>query len=107
MDPVGVEPISAGLQGQLASRVHASPKFFVALSGLEPEFPTWKASELNQLFYSAIFFSGQDGIRIHDLLIASQTFYQTELQAHNILVDTYGIRTHDVLRAKQTFYQLN
>ena len=40
VDPVGVEPISAGLQGQLASRVHASPKFFVALSGLEPEFPT-------------------------------------------------------------------
>ena len=53
MDPVEIESTSAGLQSQLASLDHANPYSLVALSGLEPEFPTWKAGELNQLFDSA------------------------------------------------------
>ena len=40
VDPERIELFTAGLQGQLASLDHASPKFFVALSGIEPEFPT-------------------------------------------------------------------
>ena len=43
------------LPGKRSTNWTNGPWFLVALSGLEPEFPTWKASELNQLFDSAEF----------------------------------------------------
>ena len=43
--------------------------FLVALSGLEPEFPTWKAGELNQLFDSAEFFVDPMRIELTTLVL--------------------------------------
>ena len=52
MDPVVFETTTSRLQGGCSAKLSYEP-MLVALSGLEPEFPTWKAGELNQLFDSA------------------------------------------------------
>ena len=57
-------------------------KFLVALSGLEPEFPTWKAGELNQLFDSAEIFMDTYRIRTDALWVQTKDT-STILMAQN------------------------
>ena len=90
MDPERIELFTAGLQGQLASLDHASPKlkltllistrlidFQLAHTGLEP------------------------------ITSGNAARSTIERNALSVLVDTYGNRIRNLLSARQVLYQLS